>query len=150
MELLDCLVGTCDVGEGDLGVSLVASLALDLPNCMTREPPPWAWLMRNQNRPTRSSTGKKLMKIVQNALVLSTLSLYPFGRLVRRESTSCSARASTNSARTLVAPLTLFASSLKVWPSRRSRVRTFSVVIWALSTFLSTMSFSAWAVVIVV
>ena len=42
---------------------------------MTREPPPWAWLMRNQNRPTRSSTGKKLMKIVQNVLSLSTLSL---------------------------------------------------------------------------
>ena len=57
-----------------VGMSLVASLALDLPNCMTREPPPWAWLMRNQNRPTRRITGAKLMKTVQNALLDSTLS----------------------------------------------------------------------------
>ena len=56
------------------GVSLVASLARDLPNCITREPPPWAWLMRNQKSPTRSSTGKKLMKIVQKALSPSFLS----------------------------------------------------------------------------
>ena len=57
------------------GVSLVASLARDLPNCITREPPPCAWLMRNQKRPTRSSTGKKLMKMVQKALSPSFLSL---------------------------------------------------------------------------
>ena len=64
--------------------------------------------------------------------------------------TSCSARASTNSARTFVAPLTSLASSVKVWPLLRSRVRTFSVVMTAFSTFFSLMSFSAWAVVIVV
>ena len=42
-----------------LGVSLVASLARDLPNCMTREPPPCIWPMRNQNSPTTMSSGKK-------------------------------------------------------------------------------------------
>ena len=30
------------------GVSLLTSLALDLPNCMTREPPPCIWLKRNR------------------------------------------------------------------------------------------------------
>ena len=42
------------------------------------------------------------------------------------------------------------AGSLKVWPDLRSRLRTFSVVMTAVSTFLSVISFSAWAVVIVV
>ena len=132
-----------------LGVSLVASLARDLPNCMTRDPPPCAWLMRNQNRPTSRSTGKKLMKMVQKALSPSTLSLYPSGTFSRSESTSCSARASTYSARTFVAPLTSLSGSLKVWPSLRSRLSTFSVVMTAVSTFLSEMSFSACAVVTV-
>ncbi len=42
------------------------------------------------------------------------------------------------------------AESLNVWPGLRSRVRTFSVVMTADSTFLSVISFSAWAVVTVV
>ena len=40
-------------------------------------------------------------------------------------------------------------SSVKVWPSLRSMVRTFSVVMTAVSTAPSLMSFSACAVVIV-
>ena len=39
------------------------------------------------------------------------------------------------------------AESLKVWPGFRSRLSTFSVVRTAVSTFLSVISFSAWAVV---
>ena len=64
--------------------------------------------------------------------------------------TSGSARASTYSACTLVAPLMSEAGSLKVWPVFRSRLSTFSVVSTAFSTFLSVISFSAWAVVTVV
>ncbi len=42
------------------------------------------------------------------------------------------------------------AESLKVWPGLRSRLRVLSVDRTADSTFLSVISFSAWAVVTVV
>ena len=62
---------------------------------------------------------------------------------------SSSARASTYSARTWVASLMPASLSEKACPSLRSSRRTLSVVITAVSTFFSAMSFSAWAVVIV-
>ena len=40
------------------GASLLNSFALDLPNCIAR-PPPWAFMMRNQNRPMKISSGRK-------------------------------------------------------------------------------------------
>ena len=49
-----------------------------------------------------------------------------------------------------MAPLTSEAESLKVWPASGRGVMTFSVVSTAVSTFLSVISFSAWAVVTVV
>ena len=47
-----------------VGMSLLCSFAFDLPNCMTFEPPPWAWLMRNQNRPTSSRIGRMFISRV--------------------------------------------------------------------------------------
>ena len=42
------------------GVSLLTSLALDLPNCMTRVPPPCIWFMKKNSRPRMSRNGRKL------------------------------------------------------------------------------------------
>ena len=41
-----------------LGVSLLTSLALDLPKFMTREPPPCIWFMRNKNRTSSRMIGR--------------------------------------------------------------------------------------------
>lgn len=39
------------------GVSLVSSFALDLPNCMTREPPPCIWFIRKRKTSTMITIG---------------------------------------------------------------------------------------------
>ena len=55
VEFLDGLVGAGDVGElGLTGMSLVSSLALDLPNERTLLPPPWAlFIIQSRNRMIR-------------------------------------------------------------------------------------------------
>ncbi len=79
-----------------LGVSLDASLARDLPNCMTREPPPCIWPMRNQNRPSTMMIGIRLTSIEPNQLVSSIWSVYPFGGTwASRAATTLVPRAST-------------------------------------------------------
>ncbi len=57
------------------GVSLLISLAFDLPNCMTREPPPCIWLKKKRNSRTRIRIGRKLMSRLTTQLVRGTLSL---------------------------------------------------------------------------
>ena len=42
------------------GVSLVISLALDLPKFITREPPPCIWFMMNRKTSTMTTNGRKL------------------------------------------------------------------------------------------
>jgi hypothetical protein len=55
------------------GVSLLTSLALLLPNCMTRLPPPCIWFMKKNSRPRISRIGRKLMRIETNSPWLLTL-----------------------------------------------------------------------------
>ncbi len=43
-----------------LGVSLVTSLARDLPKFITREPPPCIWFMMNKKISTTTTIGRKL------------------------------------------------------------------------------------------
>ena len=50
------------------GMSLLTSLALDLPNCMTLEPPPCIRESRNQNRTPSNSTGTSREKSPENQL----------------------------------------------------------------------------------
>lgn len=49
-----------------LGVSLVISLALDLPNCMTLEPPPCIWFIRNRKTTTMRTKGSSERRIETN------------------------------------------------------------------------------------
>jgi len=51
-----------------LGVSLLATLARDLPNPMTPRVPPWALLMRKKNRMPMSRNGKIPMKNIDHRL----------------------------------------------------------------------------------
>ena len=57
------------------GVSLVISFALDLPNCMTRPPPPCIWLKKNRMRKARMRIGRKLMNSDTTQEVRGTLSV---------------------------------------------------------------------------
>ncbi len=57
------------------GVSLLISLALDLPNCMTRLPPPCIWLKKNRMRKARIRIGRKLMSSDTTHEVRGTLSV---------------------------------------------------------------------------
>ena len=57
------------------GVSLLISFALDLPNCMTRLPPPCIWLKKNRNSRTRMTIGRKLMSSDTTQDVRGTLSV---------------------------------------------------------------------------
>lgn len=45
------------------GVSLVISFALDLPNCMTREPPPCIWFIRKRKTTTMRTKGRRESRI---------------------------------------------------------------------------------------
>ncbi len=66
VELLDGLVGPRHVGEGRLGGVSVISLALDLPNCMTLEPPPCIWFIRNRKTTTMRTKGSSERRIETN------------------------------------------------------------------------------------
>lgn len=79
-----------------LGLSLLASLARDLPNCMTRLPPPCIWPMRNQKRPRMIRIGTMLKSSEPNQLGWSIWSVKPFlGATLLRASTISVPRAST-------------------------------------------------------
>jgi hypothetical protein len=58
-----------------LGVSLVISLALDLPNCMTREPPPCIWLKKKRKTATSRMIGSSVSNSPTNQLCRGTLSV---------------------------------------------------------------------------
>ena len=56
-----------------LGVSLLTSLALDLPNCMTRLPPPCIWFMKKKSRPRMMMNGRNAMSSETSRLCSLTL-----------------------------------------------------------------------------
>ncbi len=79
-----------------LGVSLVISFALDLPNCMTREPPPCIWLKKNRKISTIRKIGRSVNKRPTNQLSRATLSVKDsLGGFASSRSMMSSARALT-------------------------------------------------------
>ncbi len=48
------------------GVSLLTSLALLLPNCMTRPPPPCIWFMKNSSSATMMMIGSRLNRMLSS------------------------------------------------------------------------------------
>jgi hypothetical protein len=56
---------------------LLISLALDFPNCMTRDPPPCIWLKKNRNSRTRIRIGRKLTSRLTSQLLRGTSSVKP-------------------------------------------------------------------------
>ena len=58
-----------------LGVSLVMSLALDLPKFITREPPPCIWFRKTKNSRKMARNGSQPRISVQNELPLGTTTL---------------------------------------------------------------------------
>ena len=58
-----------------LGMSLVISLALDLPNCITRPPPPCTWFIKNRNSTTMMMNGSRVPMIWPSRLGLATVTL---------------------------------------------------------------------------
>ncbi len=62
-----------------LGESAERRLARDLPKDMTREPPPWTWLIRKNQKPRIRTSGSRYVSSDGQMLVLldSTLNLVP-------------------------------------------------------------------------
>ena len=60
-----------------VGVSLVTSLAFDLPNCMTLLLPPWAAEKKNQKSRPSSSSGSSSEIMLSKKVVRGTTSLKP-------------------------------------------------------------------------
>ena len=58
-------------------MSLVTSLALDLPKLMTFEPPPCIWFIRKKNSRTMIAMGSRVTSRVTRTLCCGLISLKP-------------------------------------------------------------------------
>ena len=117
------------------GASLLTILARDLPKLITRLPPPWAWLIRNQNRPRMMMIGKIETSRDDSQPGFGLESSKPPGSwfafaAALTVSTTCSPRGVTQNACTRVASLT--PSPVNFWPS----LRVMSIR-WSPSTILT-------------
>ena len=92
LQLLDRLVGPGDVRNVVFGVSLLISLALDLPNCMTREPPPCIWLKKNRNSSDQDEDRQEAESRLTTQLVLRDAVGVALGRRVLLEQVDRAAR----------------------------------------------------------
>jgi hypothetical protein len=58
---------------------LLISFALDLPNCMTREPPPCIWFMKNRNTAMIRMIGTSVSSRLTSQLCWGTLTSHDCG-----------------------------------------------------------------------
>ena len=71
-------------------MSLVISLALDLPKFITREPPPCIWFMMNRKIRTMMTIGRKLTSRLTQEVLLRHLDGVAAGRACRSVGAACS------------------------------------------------------------